>query len=335
MDRFTASAEYLRFIMNYAPQLGIDPERIYKKTGFDSSVLKKSGARIPVEQFSEVWNALEEENLNPDLGLHIGESIFNFPGHILFLIMLNAPTMNEAIEKFCGHFNLLADFTSPYFSTDNNFATISIRFHTTEFPSTRHVHEGLLAAYASVLNRISENRIQFEGAYFVHSRPDNISEHNRIFSAPMLFDQTENKLVFKNKYLAQPVLLSNDEILETLERVAQKLQERLYAYGPWSEKVTRIIINIMKREKPEIESIARELAVSPRNLQNRLKEEGATYQKLLDHVRKEQAMYFLENEHSPISEIGFLLGYSEQSVFNRAFKRWVGCTPGQYRTRFK
>lgn len=52
-------------------------------------------------------------------------------------------------------------------------------------------------------------------------------------------------------------------------------------------------------------------------------------------IQKEQALYFLEKENIPISEIGFFLGYSEQSVFSRAFKRWVGATPGQYRSRFK
>jgi len=331
----TASVEYLSLAMNYVLQLGLNPDRIYQKAGFDASILKKPGARIPLDQFKAVWDALEEDCLDPDLGLHAGETVSNFPGHIVFLLMLNAPTIKDAIEKFCGYFNLLADFVSPYFSTSKSVAAISIRFHQTEFTPTRNVHEGILAAYASVLKRISENRVQFDGVYFVHSRPENISEHNRIFKAPLFFDQADNKLVFKNTYLELPVLLSNEEILETLERVARKLQERLYVYGQWSEKVSRIIMNMMKGEKPEIESIARMLAVSPRNLQNRLKKEGTTYQKLLDRVRKEQATYFLENENLPISEIGFLLGYSEQSVFSRAFKRWVGTTPGQYRARFK
>ena len=138
---------------------------------------------------------------------------------------------------------------------------------------------------------------------------------------------------FDNEYLRLPVLLSNKEVLETLERTARKLQERLYAKGPWSEKVARLIIDMMKGQKPEIDFIARKLAVSPRNLQIRLREEGETYQHLLDQVRKEQALYFLENENLSISEISFLLGYSEQSVFSRAFKQWVGCTPGQYRSK--
>lgn len=331
----TVSVEYLRLAMNYASQIGIDPNRIYQNAGFDAAILEKSGARIPLDQFKTIWDTLEEDYPDPDLGLHAGETLFNLPGHILFLLMLNAPTLREAIDKFCDYYNLLADFALPEFQINKNVAVISIRFFQLEFPPTRNVNEGILSAYASVLNRISENKIQFDGIYFVHPRPENISEHQRIFKAPIFFNQPENKLVFCKKYLDLPVLLSNIEILETLERMAQKLQERIYLYGPWSEKVTLMIMNMMKGEKPEIELIARNLAVSPRNLQLRLKEEGTTYQHLLDQVRKEQAIYFLENEKFSISEIGFFLGYSEQSVFNRAFKRWIGCTPGQYRSKFK
>jgi len=335
LAELTASVDYLRFIMNYAIRAGLDPDRIYRKAGFDSTVLKQSGGRISVDRFSAVWDALEEVNPDPDFGLHLGETVFNFPGHILFLVMLNAPTIREAIGKFHRYFNLMADFTSPGFSAGNDLATLSIRFHTLQFVATRQVNEGILSAYAAVLKRISENRIIFEEVSFVHPQPADISGHNRIFGAPLLFGQPENRLVFKSEYLSLPVLLSDREILETLERMAGKLQERLYTLGPWSDRVSRILIDLKEGTKPEIGTVARKLAVSARNLQNRLREEGTTYQKLADEIRKEKAVGFLENDNIPISEIGFLLGYAEQSVFTRAFKRWVGLTPGQYRVRLK
>lgn len=165
--------------------------------------------------------------------------------------------------------------------------------------------------------------------------PENISEHRRIFNAPLHFEQAENKLIFRKHFLELPVFLSDRNILENLETLAKKLQEKIYAYQPWSEKVSRVIMDMLKHEKAAIDRIARKLETSPRNLQNRLKKEGVTFQKLLDDIRKEQAVYFLEKEKMPISEIAFLLGYSEQSVFSRSFKRWFGVTPGRYRSRFK
>ncbi len=334
-NSISASVEYVNFIMNHAPQFGIDANEVYGEAGFDPAVLGTNGARIPFHQFVRLWKILEDKNADPDLGLHLGEKAFAFPGHILFILMLNAPTIKDAIEKFCRYFNLLNDITTPLFSFNSNLATLSIHFHTNDFKPSRQIFEGILAAYTSVLHRVSEKTIKFDGVYFVHPRPRDISEHQRVFDAPLFFDQAENKLTFNTKHLDLPLQLSNKEVLETLEQLAQKLQQRLYAYGPWSDKVSRIMMNRLKGEKTDIESIARKLAVSPRNLQKQLKNEGVTYQKLLDHVRKEQAVYFLEKTNIAISEIAFLLGYSEQSVFSRAFKRWVGSSPGQFRTRIK
>lgn len=329
----SASVEYVNFVMSLVSQYGIDHGQVYTETGFDSVNLESTGARIPSSQFVKLWKTVEDKNFDPDLGLHLGEKAFAFPGHILFVLMLNASTIKDAIEKFCRYFNLLNDITTPVFSNHGHLATLSIRFHRGDFQPSRHIFEGILAAYTSVLQRISEKNIRFCGVHFVHSPPENISEHQRIFNAPLFFDQGENRLVFHAKYLDLPIKLSNKEVLQTLERLAQKLQKRLCAYGPWSDKVSRIMMDMLKGEKPAVESIARKLAVSPRNLQRRLKKEGVTYRKLLDQVRKEQAVYFLKKTKVAISEITLLLCYSEQSVFNRAFKRWVGSTPGQFRAQ--
>jgi AraC-like DNA-binding protein len=332
---FTASSEYLRLIKNFSPRFQLDPGLLYKKAGFEASTLEKSGARIPAEQFHALWDALEEINPDQDLGLHVGEKIFIFTGHILFLLMLNAPTIKDAIDKFCRYFNLLNDFTSPHFSIRNNLAEMSIRLNSPELTPNRHISEGILTSYASVLHRISENKIRFEGVYFTHSRPGDLSEHDRIFSAPLFFGRAENKLVFKRKYLSLPIPLSNKDILGPLEQLAQKLQEQLYVHGPWSDKVSRIVLATLNGKKPEIQSIAKQLGVSHRILQNRLKSEGVTYQALLNDARRERAIQFLQDKNIPINEIAFLLGYSEHSAFGRAFKRWVGCTPGEYRSRLK
>ena len=331
----TISVELVNFIMNLTSQFGADTQAICAEAGINSAILEVTSGRLPYDQFIKIWNVLEHKSTDKELGLHLGENGFSFPGHILSVLILNAPTIKDAIEKFCQYFNLLNDINTPVFSIDGNLASLSIRFHTKEFKSSRHIFESLLAAYASVLRRISNNEIHFDSVCFIHQAPEDISEHQRIFAAPLFFEQMENKLVFNSQYLDQPLQFSNNEMLETLERLAQKLQKRLYTYGPWSDKVSNIMMNMLKGEKREIEYIASHLAISPRNLQKKLKYEGVTYQKLLENVRKEQALYFLEQTNVTISEIALLLGYSEQSVFSRAFKIWTGSTPGQFRTGTK
>jgi AraC-like DNA-binding protein len=95
--------------------------------------------------------------------------------------------------------------------------------------------------------------------------------------------------------------------------------------------VIRLIGSLLVRgEKNSIEIIASSLGMSPRNLQFKLKEEKTTYQNLLGAVRKEIALSYLREKEATICDIAFLLGFSEQSAFNHAFKRWTGFTPREY-----
>ena len=87
----------------------------------------------------------------------------------------------------------------------------------------------------------------------------------------------------------------------------------------------------MQGNKPVISLIAKDLAVSVRDLQNKLREEKTSFQKLLDKTRKEKALFYLKNKEMPLVDVAFILGFSEQSSFSHTFKRLTGMTPLQYR----
>ena len=145
------------------------------------------------------------------------------------------------------------------------------------------------------------------------------------------FDQRDNELIFNRKYLDLPVLISNPEFLESLKTHAKKLQKRLYPTDTFTSRVETSIMERFLSGKFDINVISKHLAMGTRSLQNRLKAEGATYKELLEGVKREQTKYFLEQPDISIIDIAFLLGYSDQSSFNRAFKKWTGFTPGGYR----
>ncbi len=130
-----------------------------------------------------------------------------------------------------------------------------------------------------------------------------------------------------------PICLANPQLLETLEQFAQNLLHKLYFADTCSDKVARRIGTMLFRgDKIGIDIVSKDLAQSSRSLQNRLKVEGTSFQKLFDQVRKELALNYLKDGDTAISEIAFLLGFSEQSAFNHAFKRWTGTTPRKFAT---
>jgi AraC-like DNA-binding protein len=147
----------------------------------------------------------------------------------------------------------------------------------------------------------------------------------------VVFGWLENELVFDRQDLSLPVFLANPELLDVLERYAQRLLERLHTPDTWAGRVTQSLGRILVQgERPSLNAVAFHLAVSTRHLQGQLQAEGTTYRSLLDQVRKELALDYLKRPDMTMCDIAFLLGFSEQSAFTHAFKRWTGSSPTEY-----
>jgi len=332
----TISITLIRILLKYIAREGFDPSQILDDVGIHSSIVEDNDARISIHHFASIWQAALEKTEDHNFGLHFGKELAdNYTGgHILFNVMKNCPTVGAAFEKFCQYHNLMADAIQPKMETERDIVCLTWEVSDPEIRIPRHISEALIATYVYLLRHITENRLKLIEARFQHPHPGDIHEHKAIIGAPLVFDQLKNELVFEKKYLDLPVFLANSELLEALEGYAKKVLNRLYAPNTWSEKVVRLQGELFVRgDKPTIETVAKNLAMSPRKLQKILKEEGTTYQKILDHVREEFALSYLGKEETTICDIAFLLGYSEQSAFNHAFKRWTGSTPREYRRR--
>jgi AraC-like DNA-binding protein len=203
-----------------------------------------------------------------------------------------------------------------------------------DMPLDRHHSEAVLTLLSFTLRDLTRGQVRFIEVRFVHPRPEDTTEHQRIFDCPLAFEQPRNEIVIRREDLARPIFPTNPELLERLEQFAQELLDRLYAPDTWADRVTHLIGQTLWRgEKPTLDAVAYELAISPRHLQNKLKAEGTTYRRLRDRVRKEIAVDYLKRPDVAIYDIAFLLGFSEQSAFNHAFKRWTGDSPREYRNR--
>ena len=154
----------------------------------------------------------------------------------------------------------------------------------------------------------------------------------RIFNTELVFNQKENRLVFEERYLSQSIFLANNELLDALQQFAQEQLNKLKSTNEWSNKVKRRIGWILLNgDKPGIETISQDLNISTRSLQNKLKNESVSYQILLDEVRKEISLSYIERPDTTINDLAFILAFSDQSAFSHSFKRWTGKSPLEYR----
>lgn len=333
MMRTTVSIDLVTMLIGYASKIGVDAENILNRAELKSSNLSNSYERIELEKFGFLWNEVLLASNDPDFGLNFGISGYSIKGGgILASILKNCPTLGVAIEKLIRYHDLSGELSQFELVQQGSQISIIIKPFHAGIKLQRHSGETILAALFSNLYELSGGNITFLEIHFAHSRPDNVSLHKEIFKTDLVFGKKLNKLVFEEKFLLQSIFLANDILFESLQHLAEKQIDLLKSGNYWSNEVKRKIGEILLNgDKPGIEALSSELNMSIRNLQNKLNNESSSYQLLLDEVRKDISLLYIEKPETTINDLAFLLAFSDQSAFSHSFKRWTGVSPTEFR----
>ena len=329
----SASVDLLNILLRHAEHIGIAEQEIRSVTGIDPASCGSEKMRIPLQTFHLIWTAVQTRSEDPDFGLHFGENAYRMlRNHLLWALMMSCETVEQAIQKNFQYHNLIMDFIQPVIRFEDDTACLSWEMNHPGMRQERHFSESLLALFYSMIKYATDLPVHLEEVRFTHPAPPDISEHSRIFQAPISFKQPSNEIRLARKTLHTPILLSNPVVLKDLEQVVRKNIHAVYFPDTTAEKVVNLLYKAILQEKStDIESVCDALAMTTRTLQMKLKAENTTYRQLLDTVRKEISVSCLVRPDASICEIALLLGFSDQSAFQHAFKRWTGKTPGDYR----
>jgi AraC-like DNA-binding protein len=328
----TISGTMLRLLSACAVMCGSDARTVFEEAGLDVPAPDSRAVRVRGDVFDRVWNGVAALSGDRDFGLHFGEGLQDAAGSgILFMVMMNRPTVGAALDALIKYHDLMNDALRPQVERAQGRVLLGWEVAHEGVRFGRHASETLLCVLNALFVRLTEKSCRPMAVHFQHEKPADVAEHERIFRAPLRFSQPESRLVLAKEDLERPVSVADPELLAALESFADKLLMKRHAGGSWSDRVLRSISKALKGNRPTVEDVARDLAIGGRTLQNRLREEGVTFAALLDRARKELALSLMENQMMPLYDAAFLLGFSEQSAFNHAFRRWTGSTPGEYR----
>ncbi|GAB4440406.1 MAG: AraC family transcriptional regulator [Cyanobacteria bacterium J069] len=326
-----------RSLIQFAAHQGLDVEQLCFKVGLDPIILTTPDQRISASIHYAVWREVANQTGDENLGLHFGEA-FNVGNYgILGYVLLNCQSVADVFEKFCRYTYLFCNGVPSQLWVSEGMAflecdfTSKLTFDHDQIEESRYDAESVFAATLAAIKSLTGKDLRLSMASFCHAAPADISEYQRIFQTDLKFSMPFNRLAFNAAYLDWPVLSSNASLLPLFEQQADAMLENLNGSDRYTRKVVHLIAEQLKGELPKIEAIASELSISIRHLQRELRAESTSFQKLLDQTRQELALRHLKNPTVSIHDIAFLLGFSEPSAFNRAFKRWTGKTPQGYR----
>ena len=192
-------------------------------------------------------------------------------------------------------------------------------------------NEATIASIAAISQEVCTTGFQPLAIYFKHSAPRSRLAHERYFACPVNFGADMDGLLVSSAVLQQPNILGDRGISMFFDA---HLEESLPDDNASLERRVRMqITQALSDGVPRISDVAASLSLSGRTLQRRLADRGYSFQTLVDNSRRELAECLLRETEYPLTEVAFLTGFSEQSAFNRAFKRWAGQTPRSYRIK--
>ena len=332
----TLSVASINLILFAARQRGADADALARAIGISAEQLRDPDGRVFIRQVQALWREVVLVTSDPNIALQLGELVNPMSIGVLAYVMMHSPTLGRVFEKLCqyqdiacegvrttGQIAQLADGSKQF--------TLSLQITSADIIYPQHVFNSELSIYLSIIRALTGHRISATEILFAYPHPIDTQEHERVFApARLTFDASQTAMVLDATLLDMPVLNASPALSVMFEKHADAILSKLKSPS-LSTRVKSEIISMMKGEEPTLAIVADRLAMGVRTLQLHLKEAGTSYQQLLDETRKELAVSHLREQNLSTTDIAYLLGFAEPSVFFRSFKKWTGQTPGAYR----
>lgn len=321
-------------VLHGARALGLDGDALLRIAGLRAEDLSDPDARVPEASFLTMLEAIERQEQVPDFGLQLGAAFrIDALGAVGYAI--SAADNLELALRTLVRFGRLVHEETLYRCELTAAGLYFGRALDPRYAKIRHSAVTSLAG-SLVLARTLTGRADIAPAriQFQHARPIDAARYDAFFGIPVEFDAAETAILLPAWTAALPLARQDPSLFAYLSRHAESLLARLPPRDEsLADRVRKLVTETLRSGTMTMETIARRLALSERTLQRRLHDEGTTFAELVDETRRALAERYLHERQLAVYEVALLLGYSEPSAFVRAFRRWTGTTPLEFRER--
>jgi len=321
-------------IVAAARAMGADSAALAAHANFDSARGSDPDARIPIGIETLLWDEAARVTGDGAFGVHAAQGLRPGMFDVIDYAVRTAATLLESLERLARYNRLVHDAAVFDLVREGDALRVVHSLHGVK--QSRHAAEFTLASLVVVGGQILGAPLRPLSVTFQHEVHGPTSEHERLFGVLPSFGRAENSVTLSLELLERPLSTSDPLLSRVIERHAEALLAARPAPAETSAaRVRRLLCEKLGKEEAAatLAGLASRLGMSERSLQRRLADEGQTFDALLDQLRHELALRYLADKKIAITEVAFLLGYSEPSAFHRAFKRWTGTTPSQARQR--
>jgi len=327
----TVSMLWVRGLLTAAEQMGMKQSVILEQAGVRPDEVEDGESRLSLDKMVSIWRAGEALSGDPLFGFHMGLRLRPTHFQLVAFTMLSSETLADALEKIMKYQRLISDGGEIEVNYEGEQACLVYKPARSDF-SYHQIDVALVAIVAFTRWLLSKEAIAIK-VQLKHSNPAGLSEYQDFFGCPIEFDSDKNAMYFEPRLLDERLPGHDSGLAAMHEQLADTQLERLSVVsivGQVQQILSQPGQMLLSRDE-----VAQQLAMSGRSLQRKLQEESISFQQIQDQLRHQTALNLLNDEASSLTDIAEHLGFSESSTFYRAFKRWEGVTPGEYRQQLK
>jgi AraC-like DNA-binding protein len=313
--------------------LGVDPSEVLTSAGLNPDALDDPESTIPYAAMGRVAELAAIRAKCPQIGLLIGQQIGTAALGVIGQLMRNAPTLGVALQDFANHHHRNAQGGVVYLlsSTQENFFGYAV--YEPQAPGYHHICDGAAMAAFNLVSELTRSASSPVMAVLLsRSEPSERLHYDQLFGVPLHFNANQTAVQLPSGALDLPIPGADPTLRKTLEK-------RIWEYRRTAEldvltELRRTLRIAVLKNRVAGEDLAADLGLSRRTLHRRLRSHGISFQQVLNETRCECAKQLLSATTLGSGEIGRIIGYADPTIFSRAFVRWTGMPPSQWRSKF-
>ena len=312
-------------------ELGVSPAEVLRQAGLPPGLFAQEEILVSTEELFALYRGLAEASRDPAIGLKLGTEHRLERYDPVGIAAVSARSFRDALQRLARYKQLTCP-EALHVAERGDECRVEFRYLLAQEKEPPLLVDLAFAWVVGIARRgtgalVNPKRLDLRGA----------TRHRAMYEAhfgcPAKFDARQNAIVFGKADLDRPFLTHNADLWATVAPQLDAELSRALASSAIGEQVRGILKQLLAGRRPGIEDVARELRLSPRTLQRRLAEDGATFQQLVREARRELAHHYLQYSSMELNETAYLLGYQDAHSFFRAFHHWEGSPPGEWRAR--
>jgi len=333
MQDFSIPVSFLHAVLRYAPERGLNPEKLLQRCGIPPKILQDETARVSARQYADLQTLAQREMGDEILG-YTRPPMKLGTGAALSHWMLHTRNLGQALKRYCHFYGMIERGLKPQLFLNASSAQLRFSLWENQREPAPYAYEMVMFGLHRFASWLTRHNIQFSEVRLNYTEPAHAQEYRAIFlGAPIAFSADHCELVFPRDLLQKPIRQTQETLDVFLRNPSRNLLLGHYNVQSWIGK-TRSLLRQNMIEMPTLVEVAEKLDTTPKKLRQQLGDEGIRYGELKEQLRRDVAMQHLANPEMSVEQVSFMTGFAEAGTFIRAFRKWTGFTPHAYRKKY-